>query len=56
MIVKEPVQKKESIYESLERLGVDTQSIRIGNPSEKELEEIYLGVNRLLDDWKKKLD
>lgn len=56
MTIEESARKKESMYRLLQRLGIDTQSIKKGDLTERELEELCLGLSHLLDDWNNKLD
>lgn len=43
--------EEEFLYELLGRLGVNVSELRKMNPTENQLEGLYMGLNRLIEDW-----
>ena len=45
------VNEEEFLYELLRGLGVDVDELRKINPTGKQLEALYMGLNRLIENW-----
>jgi hypothetical protein len=43
--------EEEFLYEMLKRLGVNVSELRKMNPTEKQLEGLYKGLDKIIRDW-----